>query len=42
VLGKTGMEKVIEVDLNDAEKKAFANSVEHVKKTCAEVDKMLG
>ncbi|RLB62380.1 MAG: malate dehydrogenase [Deltaproteobacteria bacterium] len=42
VLGKDGMEKVIEVDLNDEEKKAFANSVEHVKKTCAEVDKMLG
>jgi malate dehydrogenase len=42
ILGKDGMEKVIEVDMTDDEKKAFAHSVEAVKKTCAEVDKMRG
>jgi malate dehydrogenase len=41
ILGAGGMEKVIEVDLNDAEKTALAKSVEGVKKTCAEVDSML-
>ncbi len=40
VLGRDGMEKVIEVDLSDSEKAAFASSVEHVAKTCAEVDTM--
>ncbi|MBI5533940.1 MAG: malate dehydrogenase [Deltaproteobacteria bacterium] len=41
MLGAGGVEKVIEVDLNDAEKAALAKSVEGVKKTCAEVDTML-
>ncbi len=40
VLGRDGMEKVIEVDLTDDERAAFNNSVEHVAKTCAEVDSM--
>jgi malate dehydrogenase len=37
VLGKSGVEKIIEVDLNDAEKAAFAKSIEAVKKTTDEV-----
>jgi malate/lactate dehydrogenase len=32
---------VIEVDLTDSEKEAFAHSVEAVSKTCGEVDEML-
>jgi len=41
VIGGGGLEKVIEVDLTDAEKAALAKSVEGVKKTCAEVDALL-
>jgi malate dehydrogenase len=37
VLGKNGIEKIIELNLNDAEKAAFAKSVEAVKKTADEV-----
>jgi malate dehydrogenase len=37
VLGKGGVEKVIEIELNEAEKAAFAKSVEAVKKTADEV-----
>lgn len=37
VLGKGGVEKIIEIDLNEAEKAAFAKSVEAVKKTADEV-----
>lgn len=37
VLGKNGVEKIIEVDMTDAEKAAFAKSVEAVKKTTDEV-----
>jgi malate dehydrogenase len=37
VLGKNGIEKIIEMELNDAEKAAFAKSVEAVKKTTDEV-----
>jgi malate dehydrogenase len=37
VLGRNGIEKIIEMDLNDAEKAAFAKSVEAVKKTTDEV-----
>ena len=40
ILGKNGMEQVIELDLTDAEKEAFAHSVEAVSKTCGEVDEM--
>jgi malate dehydrogenase len=42
ILGRNGVEKVIEVDLTDEEKSALENSVAAVKKTCAEVDKMKG
>lgn len=39
ILGKGGIEKVLEIDLNADEKAALAKSVEAVAKTCAEVDK---
>jgi malate dehydrogenase len=41
ILGKNGMEKVIELDLTDEEKEAFKSSVGAVRKTCDEVDTML-
>ena len=41
ILGKNGLEKVIELDLTDEEKKAFAHSADAVRKTCDEVDGML-
>ena len=37
VLGKNGIEKVIQLDLNDAEKAAFAKSIAAVQKTTDEV-----
>jgi malate dehydrogenase len=37
VLGKNGVERIIEVDLTDAEKAAFAKSIAAVKKTTDEV-----
>jgi malate dehydrogenase len=36
VIGAGGIEKIIEVRLNDEEKAAFAKSIDSVKKTCAE------
>jgi len=41
VLGKNGIEKVIEVDLTDNEKAALEHSIGAVRKTCDEVDAML-
>jgi malate dehydrogenase len=41
VIGKNGVEKVIEVDLTDEEKAAFAKSVAGVRKTCGEAEEML-
>jgi malate dehydrogenase len=41
ILGKNGMEGVIQLDLTDEEKKAFAHSAGAVRKTCDEVDEML-
>ena len=41
IVGANGVEEVIEVDLTDSEKEAFAHSVEAVSKTCGEVDGML-
>ena len=41
ILGKNGIEKVIELDLTDEEKAAFANSVKAVQNTCNSVDEML-
>ena len=37
ILGKNGMEKVIEMDLTDGEKEAFKKSVASVQKTADEV-----
>jgi malate dehydrogenase len=42
IVGANGVEEVIELDLTDDEKEAFANSVNAVSKTCGEVDEMLG
>ncbi|HEY1098010.1 MAG TPA: malate dehydrogenase [Myxococcota bacterium] len=36
VIGAGGVEKILEVKLNDDEKAAFAKSIDSVKKTCAE------
>jgi malate dehydrogenase len=41
IIGKNGVEKVIELDLTPEEKEAFAHSAGAVRKTCDEVDKML-
>ena len=41
ILGKNGVEEVIEVDLTDEEKKAFQHSVDVVRKTCDEADALL-
>jgi malate dehydrogenase len=41
VIGKNGVEKIIELDLTDEEKTALAKSVAGVKKTCEEADAML-
>lgn len=39
MLGRNGMEKVIEIELDAEEKKMFQTSVDHVKELCAWVDK---
>jgi len=41
LLGAGGVEKVIEVDLTDSEKKALEASVDAVRGTCEDVDRML-
>ena len=41
ILGKNGIEKVIELDLTDEEKAAFAKSTAGVRKTCEEAEGML-
>ncbi|NIM19894.1 MAG: malate dehydrogenase [Candidatus Latescibacteria bacterium] len=41
ILGKNGVEQVVELDLTDEEKEAFKHSVGAVRKTCDEVDEML-
>jgi len=41
IVGKNGVEQVIELDLTDDEKAAFEHSVGAVRKTCDEVDGML-
>jgi malate dehydrogenase len=42
IIGKNGVEQVIELDLTDSESEAFAKSIAAVRKTCGEVDQMLG
>ncbi len=41
IIGRNGVEKVIELDLTDEERQAFADSAGDVRKTCDEVDRML-
>lgn len=41
VLGKNGVEKIIELDLNESEKALFEKSLSHVKELAAKVDKLL-
>jgi malate dehydrogenase len=41
ILGKNGIEQIVELDLSDDEKVAFAKSVDAVRVTCKEVDTML-
>jgi malate dehydrogenase len=41
ILGRKGLEKVIELDLTGAEREAFGKSVSAVRETCDEVDTML-
>jgi malate dehydrogenase len=42
LLGKNGMEKIIEIDLTDRERELFDKSVQAVKKATDEVDQVLG
>ena len=41
ILGKNGVEKVIELDLNSSEQEQFEKSLSHVKQLVTEVDKFL-
>ncbi|MBW8041355.1 MAG: malate dehydrogenase [Planctomycetes bacterium] len=41
VLGKEGVEKIIELDLNDSERSQFEKSLAHVKQLADQVDKLL-
>lgn len=40
ILGKNGIEKIIELQLNDAEKELLAQSAEAVREVCSVLDKM--
>ena len=42
VLGKDGVEKVLEVPLNDKERAAFNVSIDHVKQLVGQVEQMMG
>ena len=41
-IGAGGVEKVIEIELSDKERKEFAASVDHVKELVGAMDKVLG
>jgi len=41
VIGKDGIEKIIELDLNDSERNLFKKSLAHVRQLTAKVDKLL-
>lgn len=41
ILGKDGVEKVIELDLNETERAGFENSLSHVKELAVKVDNLL-
>ncbi len=42
ILGRRGVEKIVEVDLNDAERAQFRESLGHVKELVVRVDELLG
>lgn len=42
VLGRSGVERVVEIPLTDAEREALQRSIEAVRKTCSEVDALGG
>ena len=42
VLGAGGVEKIIELDLNDQETEEFSQSLDHVKQLAAKVDHIVG
>jgi malate dehydrogenase len=42
VIGAGGVEKVIEVELNEDERKTFMVSIDHVKKLIADLDRLMG
>jgi len=41
ILGKNGVEKIVELDLNKAEQAEFKRSLDHVKELAAKVDRLL-
>jgi len=41
VLGKNGIEKIVELDLNESEQAQFQKSLAHVKQLALKVDKLL-
>jgi len=41
VLGKNGVEKIVELDLNESEQAGFEKSLAHVKQLAAKVDRLL-
>jgi malate dehydrogenase len=41
IIGKDGIEKIIELDLNDSERNLFKKSLAHVRQLTAKVDKLL-
>jgi len=41
VLGKDGIEKIIELDLSDFERNLFKKSLSHIRQLAAKVDKLL-
>jgi len=42
ILGEQGVEQVVQLDLNEAEKSMFRRSLDHVKELVARVDELLG
>ena len=41
ILGSSGVEKIIELNLTNEERTAFQTSIDHVKELCAQVDKLM-
>jgi malate dehydrogenase len=42
IIGAGGVEKIIEIDLHAADRKAFDNSLEHVKDIVQAMDRVVG